>query len=102
MIFTGWMNNISSYLNSIPNRQEELDDSSADEDQISEEDSTAENEFPADDFTLIDQYGNEHTLSEYKDKVVFINFGQPGVHLAEPKCLILRLYIMNMDKMKKM
>jgi cytochrome c-type biogenesis protein len=74
MIFTGWMNNISSYLNSIPNRQEELDDSSADEDQISEEDSTAENEFPADDFTLIDQYGNEHTLSEYKDKVVFINF----------------------------
>ena len=26
------------------------------------------------DFTLKDQYGNEHTLSEYKGKVVFLNF----------------------------
>lgn len=26
------------------------------------------------DFTLIDQYGNEHTLSDYKGKVVFLNF----------------------------
>lgn len=26
------------------------------------------------DFTLTDQYGNEHTLSEYKGKVVFLNF----------------------------
>lgn len=30
--------------------------------------------FPAFDFTLIDQYGNEHTLSDYKGKVVFLNF----------------------------
>jgi cytochrome c-type biogenesis protein len=29
---------------------------------------------PAFDFTLTDQYGNEHTLSDYKDKVVFLNF----------------------------
>ncbi len=29
---------------------------------------------PAYDFTLIDQYGNEHTLSSYKGKVVFLNF----------------------------
>lgn len=29
---------------------------------------------PAPDFTLIDQYGNEHTLSDYKGKVVFLNF----------------------------
>ncbi len=26
------------------------------------------------DFTLTDQYGNEHTLSDYKGKVVFLNF----------------------------
>ena len=26
------------------------------------------------DFTLIDQYGNSHTLSEYKGKTVFLNF----------------------------
>ncbi|CRZ35305.1 cytochrome c-type biogenesis protein [Herbinix hemicellulosilytica] len=30
--------------------------------------------FPAIDFTLKDQYGNEHTLSDYKGKVVFLNF----------------------------
>lgn len=30
--------------------------------------------FPAIDFTLTDQYGIEHTLSDYKDKVVFLNF----------------------------
>ncbi|MDF2485392.1 MAG: hypothetical protein K0R46_1560 [Herbinix sp.] len=29
---------------------------------------------PAFDFTLLDQYGNEHTLSDYKGKVVFLNF----------------------------
>ena len=29
---------------------------------------------PAIDFTLTDQYGNSHTLSDYKGKVVFLNF----------------------------
>lgn len=29
---------------------------------------------PIIDFTLLDQYGTEHTLSEYKGKVVFLNF----------------------------
>lgn len=29
---------------------------------------------PAFDFTLTDQYGKEHTLSDYKGKVVFLNF----------------------------
>ena len=29
---------------------------------------------PAFDFTLTDQFGNEHTLSDYKGKVVFLNF----------------------------
>jgi cytochrome c-type biogenesis protein len=29
---------------------------------------------PAFDFTLVDQYGTEHTLSDYKGKVVFLNF----------------------------
>ena len=28
----------------------------------------------APDFTLVDQYGNEHTLSDYKGKTVFLNF----------------------------
>lgn len=29
---------------------------------------------PAPDFTLTDQFGNEHTLSDYKGKTVFLNF----------------------------
>lgn len=30
--------------------------------------------FPAPDFTLKDQYGEEHSLSEYRGKIVFLNF----------------------------
>ena len=34
-----------------------------------------ENEdYPAPDFTLTDQYGNVHTLSDYRGKAVFLNF----------------------------
>lgn len=33
-----------------------------------------EDVFPAIDFSLTDQYGNIHTLSDYKGKVVFLNF----------------------------
>ncbi len=32
------------------------------------------NVVPAPDFTLVDQYGNEHKLSDYKGKTVFLNF----------------------------
>lgn len=40
-----------------------------------EETTTAEPEtLPAIDFTLTDQYGNTHTLSDYKGKTVFLNF----------------------------
>ena len=50
-------------------------------DSIDDTDTTEGNEnqgdaevFPAIDFTLTDQYGNEHTLADYKGKVVFLNF----------------------------
>ncbi|MCC8024010.1 MAG: redoxin family protein [Clostridium sp.] len=33
-----------------------------------------ENTLPAIDFTLTDQYGNTHTLSDYKGKTIFLNF----------------------------
>ena len=33
-----------------------------------------EQTLPAIDFTLTDQYGNTHTLSDYKGKTVFLNF----------------------------
>lgn len=39
----------------------------------------------APDFTLTDQYGNIHTLSEYKGKRFFLIFGQHGALLAVEK-----------------
>lgn len=38
------------------------------------EDEEEEEKIPAPDFTLVDQYGEQHTLSDYKEKVVFLNF----------------------------
>lgn len=60
MVFTGFMNGISSYLNIAG-------ESSREEKDLSDTASEA-------DFTLRDQYGEEHSLSDYKGKVVFINF----------------------------
>ncbi|WMJ89935.1 redoxin domain-containing protein [Anaerocolumna sp. MB42-C2] len=119
MTFTGWMNGISGYLNSISSSQQsrlkeaaqdesessdsipdkagkpETADNTTDEDKSdltnSTEDNTGTTEsgdnsdsekenkendttIPAFDFTLTDQYGKDHTLSDYKGKVVFLNF----------------------------
>ncbi|WFR59924.1 cytochrome c biogenesis protein CcdA [Anaerocolumna sp. AGMB13025] len=125
MTFTGWMNGVSSYLNSISNNQQrgsQTDTNIKDEGEASgETDSSMDNQntdnnqsdtdtgvtgndtrensseetsdrtsnetaedsstdaseaapIPAFDFTLKDQYGEEHTLSDYKGKVVFLNF----------------------------
>lgn len=88
MTFTGWMNGITGYLSSlssgttiIEDVNEEKDEQKVQEEESkesSEQDKTADSSdrqvIPAPDFTLIDQFGNEHTLSNYKGKVVFLNF----------------------------
>ncbi len=90
MTFTGWMNGVSSYLNSITsnkqNTEKELSKENTDtskesteeetqvESETTSEEETKNETLPAIDFTLTDQYGNEHTLSDYKGKVVFLNF----------------------------
>lgn len=98
MSFTGWMNGVSGYLNSIGNNQQDISQKVEDElssnsvspsktdspnNEMPSENQAPENgntdpagkdAFPAFNFTLIDQYGTTHTLSDYKGKVVFLNF----------------------------
>lgn len=76
MTFTGWMNGVTSYLNQFGN-----DDSSISSEQTEQTSPPAEHPpeekdtiLPAIDFALTDQYGNTHRLSDYRGKVVFLNF----------------------------
>lgn len=100
MMFTGWLNTVSGYLNTLTvgdipqptptieekitsetkptstpqtNEKEEVVEDSSDKEQADD------NQLPSImDFTLLDQHGDSHTLSEYKDKVVFLNFWATG------------------------
>lgn len=48
-----------------------IDQADRDNEEVAEE---ANPVIPAPDFILVDQYGNTHTLSDYKGKTVFLNF----------------------------
>ena len=80
MTLTGWMNGITSYLNSFtPSSPPQTEASpqpaqTASPTPASTPAPTSGKTVPAFDFSLRDQYGNLHTLSEYKGKVVFLNF----------------------------
>ena len=90
MTFTGFMNGITGYLSSAggssgprpaasqsqtpapsPAQPEAPASTPASE---SESASSESQNPPAPDFTLVDQFGNEHTLSDYQGKTVFLNF----------------------------
>lgn len=64
MTLTGYMNGITGYLSSLGNTAQTTQPASTPE----------PGTIPAPDFTLVDQYGVEHTLSDHKGKVVFLNF----------------------------
>lgn len=79
MMFTGWMNGISAYLSGnadVTENDTEVSPIPANDAPGSDNDSYDNDTHvvPAPDFTLADQYGNIHTLSDYKGKTVFLNF----------------------------
>lgn len=93
MMLTGWMNGITGYLSNFGGAAggESVSVSSAADQQPGNSSSTgsesesssssqasssseAQSLPPAPDFTFYDQNGQKHTLSDYKGKVVFLNF----------------------------
>ncbi len=78
MTYTGFMNGISGYLNSLPGSprttQNETDKDSPTISSAPSPEAESTSTHPSINFTLTDQYGNEHTLSDYKGKIVFLNF----------------------------
>ena len=51
-----------------------MEEESASEPGNTDESDEANQPLPAVDFTLTDQYGNTHSLSDYKGKTIFLNF----------------------------
>lgn len=83
MTFTGWMNSITGYLSRfVPGAEptpassqvEPAPSAPAQQPGASSPSSKDRKIVPAFDFTLVDQFGESHTLSDYKGKVVFLNF----------------------------
>ena len=69
MMLTGWMNGVSSYLSQFGAAPAPAVTGAP-----TPSPTPTPQAVPAPDFTLTDQFGNEHTLSDYKGKTVFLNF----------------------------
>ena len=86
MTFTGWMNGFSSYLSSVggnetiasveESQKEEAQNGETQKEETNQNGSEEEQRlvYPAPDFSLVDQYGNTHSLADYNGKVIFLNF----------------------------
>lgn len=78
MTLTGFMNGMTEYLSDFGGLSggAVTEESAATEENDGEESEASQEReaVAAPDFTLTDQFGNEHTLSDYKGKTVFLNF----------------------------
>lgn len=95
LMFTGKMNSVTGYLSSLPSpsitggqetketatAEETLPETEPAQAETTEEasgesaqESETQEPLPAVDFTLKDQFGNTHSLSDYKGKTIFLNF----------------------------
>lgn len=86
MTFTGGINNITKYLNSNNSytneetKDKKIEDENKEQNDYSDENKNDYNSskkkdlMDGYDFSLTDQYGNIHTLSDYKGKTIFLNF----------------------------
>lgn len=81
LMITGGMNKVTGYLsgltsggNTSDTAVERQSEEETETEAETETETETETKIPAIDFTLKDQYGNTHTLSDYKGKTVFLNF----------------------------
>ncbi len=85
LMITGGMNKVTGYLSgltsggntsgtAVERQSEEETETETEAGTETETETETETKIPAIDFTLKDQYGNTHTLSDYKGKTVFLNF----------------------------
>ncbi len=73
LMMTGWINSLNTLFSSTGSSSG--DTSSSQSQSQTSDSSTAEDEWDYSlNFTLYDQYGNTHSLEDYKGKVVFLNF----------------------------
>lgn len=77
LMFTGKMNSITNYLSTATNvfdSEEVVSEvvSDSEEEIVAEADTP--DPIPAPDFTLVDQYGETHSLSDYNGQIIFLNF----------------------------
>ena len=74
MTATGFMNGFTNYLSSFGVTSESTPPSEKQEPETTPNDEEDIEIMPSMDFTLVDQYGETHTLSDYKGQTVFLNF----------------------------
>lgn len=78
MTLTGFMNGLTGYLSDFGPAASDPGSNAVSSDEDGENAAVTESSdpdtVPAPDFTLTDQNGTEHTLSDYKGKTIFLNF----------------------------